>query len=77
MNYYHVLIKHSCKYLCPLNLFIILRVHNGETKWSFQGLCPRQSYFLGDLEPILTVSKEIPTVPQERMPFSWGKREVN
>ena len=20
MNYYHVLIKHSCKYLCPLNL---------------------------------------------------------
>ena len=77
MNYYHVLIKHSCKYLCPLNLFIILRVHNGETKWSFQGLCPRQSYFLGDLKPILTVSKEIPTVPQERMPFSWGKREVN
>ena len=55
MNYYHVLIKHSCKYLCPLNLFEILRVHNGETKWSFQGLCPRQSYFLGDLEPTLTV----------------------
>ena len=40
MNYYHVLIKHSCKYLCPLNLFEILRVHNGETKWSFKDYVP-------------------------------------
>ena len=72
MNYYHVLIKHSCKYLCPLNLFKILRVHNGETKWSCQGLCPRQSYFLGDLEPTLTVSKEIPTCTSRKDAFFLG-----
>ena len=72
MNYYHVLIKHSCKYPCPLNLFKILRVHNGETKWSCQGLCPRQSYFLGDLEPTLTVSKEIPTCTSRKDAFFLG-----
>ena len=72
MNYYHVLIKLSCKHLCPLNLFKILRVHNGETKWSFQGLCPRQSYFLGDLEPTLTISKEISTYTSRKDAFFLG-----
>lgn len=58
MNYYHVRIKHSCKYLCQFFKIFLKFSESIMAKQSgpCQELCLRQSHSQGDLEPTLTIS---------------------